>query len=317
MTKFSLALLFLTVLSGQAWSKRVQMVYLGRNYTLIVPDSKQKVPKPLVVLLHGCKQTPAIMLEGTKLEKEALKNDFMILVPEQPYFANTHYCWNWFMGIQQQRIPTNEMGQVVSAIDVVGLQYPINKEKVFVTGMSAGGVMAHNLTACYPNVFAASAIHSGLNYKIAESITESETVLTSHNQKSASYLGQKMYQCARNVPDTNKLSRVLIIHGADDNMVPELHASLISQSQAVWRDFMDDGKKNRSNIGKSSVRRQRYPNGYEAEQTDTQYKDFFERRIMMKGLGHAWGGGKAVSQYFDPNAPSSTQIILDFFGLTK
>lgn len=315
MTKLILTLTLLTVFSFPVMAKRIQFVYMARNFTLSVPDKASNTPRPLVVLLHGCKQSPSIILDGTKLEKDAAKNNFIILAPEQPAFYNSDHCWNWFLDMNQTRMLGNEMGQIIAAIDLVTDKYNIDTNKVFVTGISAGGVMAHNLTACYPDVFAASAIHSGLTFKVAESIPEAQTVLTSYDQKSPVYLGKKIYECSKGT--THKLKKVMIIHGEEDSRVPSLHADLITKSQAVWRDYLDDGKKNNSVAVATKKQHQSFPNGYEVDLTDLQYPGFLERKIMIKGLGHAWGGGKPITVNFDADAPSSNEFILSFFGIIK
>jgi hypothetical protein len=109
----------------------------------------------------------------------------------------------------------------------------------------------------------------------------------------------------------------MIIHGEQDSRVPMLHSDLISDSQAVWRDFSDDGIVNNSVNGSRSIKNIKFTNAYEVEKTETLYPGFTERKLIVKGLGHAWGGGKPVSVNFDPKAPSSNQFILDFFGLLK
>lgn len=316
MFKTTSAILFALLICGQASAKRVNLMHMGRNFVLVIPDKPSKGTKPLVVLLHGCKQNPNLILEGTQLEVEANKNEFFILAPEQPNYYNMDHCWNWFLDYQQKRMMGTEMGQIIAGIESVVKNHPVNADKIFVAGISAGGVMAHNLTACYPDVFAGSAIHSGLTYKVAESATEAQSVLTSYQQKSPEYLGKKMYECARDVKK-KKLSKVLIIHGREDSRVPSLHSELISKTQAVWRDYLDDGKDNNSVRGVVKSETVRFPRSYSVEQTDTQYPGFQERMLMVKGLGHAWGGGKPVSVNFDPKAPSSNQFILNYFDLIK
>lgn len=316
MLKLSFAFALTLLICGQASARRISLVHMGRNFVLVVPDKLTKGPKPLLVLLHGCKQSPSLILEGTQLEVEANKNEFYILAPEQPNYYNMDHCWNWFQDFQQRRIVGSEMGQIIAGIDVISKNHSIDLNKVFVTGISAGGVMAHNLTACYPDVFTGSAIHSGLTYKVAESVREAQSVLTSYEQKSPEYLGKKMFECARDVKK-KKLSKVLIIHGRDDSRVPSLHSELISKSQAVWRDYLDDGKANNSVRGVTRSETMRLPRSYSVEQTDIQYPGFHERMLMVKDLGHAWGGGKPISVNFDPKAPSSNQFILQYFDLIK
>jgi poly(hydroxyalkanoate) depolymerase family esterase len=316
MIKLSLVIVLSFMVCAGASAKRVNLVSMGRNFVVVIPDQLSKGPKPLLVLLHGCKQSPSLILEGTQLEVEANKNGFIILAPEQPNYYNMDHCWNWFLDFQQQRHITTEMGQIISGIDAVSKIHPVDVDKIFVTGISAGGVMAHNLTACYPDVFSGSAIHSGLSFKVAESVNEAQTVLTSYEQKSPEYLGKKMYECSREAKK-KKLSKVLIIHGREDSRVPSLHSELISKSQAVWRDYLDDGKDNNSVRGVVKSETISLPGTYSVEQTDIKYPGFHERMLMIKGLGHAWGGGKPVSVNFDPKAPSSNQFILDYFELIK
>jgi hypothetical protein len=38
---------------------------------------------------------------------------------------------------------------------------------------------------------------------------------------------------------------------------------------------------------------------------------------MIKGLKHAWGGGKPGVEFFDPKAPSSNDTIINFFDLNN
>ncbi|MFP5387351.1 MAG: alpha/beta hydrolase family esterase [Bacteriovoracia bacterium] len=316
MKTLTLIPLLLLFFASSALAKRIKFGHMGRNFVLVLPETSKKASRPLLVLLHGCKQNPSLMLDGTMLEDEASKNNFILLAPEQSEFSNADHCWNWFLSFQQQRNQYHEMGQIISAVKMVMKKNKVDPQRVFVTGISAGGAMTHNLTACYPDVFSASAIHSGLNFKVAETISEAQTVLTSSEQKSPEYLGEKLYECGRNVKG-KKLKKVLILHGTDDARVPSLHAELISQSQGVWRDMEDDGLRNHSARGYKTRKSSMYPNGYSVEKTDTAYQGFVEQVILVKGLGHAWGGGRPLTVNFDPKAPSSSDFILKFFGLKK
>lgn len=318
MKKCILALVILMASTTFAFAKRTRFFHMGRNFLLVTPDRQSPSALPLLVLLHGCKQNPSLIVDGTEIEKEVIKHNFIVLAPEQQVYSNIDHCWNWFLGFQQERSMVNEMGQIISAISSLSEDLRINQNKIFVAGISAGGVMAHSLMTCYPEVFSGAAIHSGLNYKAAESISEAQTVLTSYKQKSPEYLGKKMYDCARPVRgDKHKLKRVIVIHGKRDSRVPSLHSELISRSQKVWRDYIDDGLRNRSVSGRQRPSVQRYPRGYSVEVSETRYSDFIERVLLIENLGHAWGGGKPLSVNFDPEAPSSNDFILDFFSLKK
>lgn len=115
-----------------------------------------------MLLLHGCKQSADIILEGTGLATEAMKRNFFILVPEQSASMNSDRCRNWFYSHEQVRGGFNEMVTLISAIETLSSKYPIDHTRLFVADLSAGGAMAHNLMACYPDYFKGVAIQCGL-----------------------------------------------------------------------------------------------------------------------------------------------------------
>ena len=57
-------------------------------------------------------------------------------------------------------------------MDAVARQHPIDADRVFVTGLSAGGAMANVMLATHPERFAAGAVIAGLPYGAASSVTQ-------------------------------------------------------------------------------------------------------------------------------------------------
>lgn len=287
----------------------------GRMFTLVMPDKASHEKRPLVLLLHGCTQNTNLMLSGTGLEKLAEENNFYLLAPEQSALHNPTKCWNWFLSFNQNRYQMNEMNQIMITLEMILQSHPIDRERVFVTGLSAGGAMTENLMICYPDYFKGAAIHSGLAYKTAENISEAQTVLESRNQKSAEYLGEKAAACApRSLK--RRLKQVMIIQGEDDKKVPLLHADLLNQVHSVWQDYLDDGVRNSSQYYSEENSTRDFPQGYSINKTDRYYKNgFIESTLKIRGLGHAWGGPGRAENHFDSLAPSSSKLILDFFKL--
>ena len=307
-------LIILTSLCTNVFGETVSFYNQGRLFKLIAP-ARNNQKKPLLLLLHGCKQSAESILEGTGLEAEALKRNFFLLVPEQSSMMNNDQCWNWFYSHEQVRGSLNEMTSIISAIEVLGNSYAIDRSKIYAAGISAGGAMAHNLLACYPDYFSGVAIHSGLTFKTAENIFEAQTVLTSTDQKNPEYLGSKAYACGRISVKPRVLKKILVIHGLDDKRVPSLHADLMSSTQEVLTDLLDDQIINHSDSPQVYEQTTNFANGYKAFITDKNYKSFSERKILIKGLQHAWGGGKPISVNFDPAAPSSNSFIFNYFNL--
>ncbi len=283
---------------------------------MVSPDKSSDKPRPLVVLLHGCKQNPDLILRGTYMETEALANNFIVLAPEQSVLNNGDHCWNWFFSFNQERSLASEMGQIMATVDMLKATYNIDKSKIFVAGMSAGGVMAHTMAVCYPDYFKGAAIHSGLAYKIAENLEEAQTVLTIEDQKSPEYLGKMASACARNIGEKSILNRIMIIHGSADPRVNAVHSEIISKTNEVWWDYLDDGRRNSST--KVTTTKSSFAfNSYSVIKTEKHYPyhDMIEQKLIVKDMAHAWGGGRPVSANFDPKAPSSTDAILKFFQL--
>jgi poly(hydroxyalkanoate) depolymerase family esterase len=301
-------------LGSNCFAKEIPFTHQGLTFKLINP-SKSLQKKPLLLLLHGCKQNADMIVTGTGMMDEAMKRQFFLLVPDQSTTMNSDHCWNWFYSDQQIRGGHTEMGTFVSAIESLSRNYPIDRTRIYVAGMSAGGAMAHNLLACYPDYFSGLAVHSGLTFKTAENVFEAQTVITATTQKTPEYLGKKAFQCGHFAGRVNQLKKILIIHGLDDKRVPSLHADLMSSTHEVLSDLLDDAIINHSDSPAALENVQNFENGYKAFITDKKYKSFEERKILIKGMVHAWGAGKPISENFDPKAPSSNAFILNFFNL--
>ncbi len=307
--------ILLMLVTCASFAKTSEMTVAGRRFVVVSPRTKPTVKRPLLLVLHGCKQSPEIILEGTRLDEVAVQKNFYIIAPEQTVFENYDHCWNWFLSYEQGRVPMNQMGQIISAIQLMITTAQVDPSQIYLTGMSAGGVMGHNLASCYPDVFRGAALSAGLAYKIAENLYEASTVLDAHHFKSPNYLGKAAYTCGR-VGMKRRLEKMLLVHGEEDKRVDPFHSRLISDVNQVTMDYYDDGKKNNSaKFIESNV--QRDLRGFGVSIRDRRYQTlkFTERLIMVQGMAHAWGGGKPITENFDPLAPSTNDFILNFFQL--
>jgi poly(hydroxyalkanoate) depolymerase family esterase len=129
-------------------------------------------PEPaLVVVLHGCTQTAASYDVGAGWSTLADRYGFVLLLPQQQPSNNPNKCFNWFLADHIER----EKGEALSIrqmVEAMVRDHGIDRRRVFITGLSAGGAMTCVMLATYPETFAAGAVIAGLPYRTAMNLHE-------------------------------------------------------------------------------------------------------------------------------------------------
>ncbi len=125
----------------------------------------------LVVVLHGCTQTAAAYDLGSGWSRLADELGFALLFPQQQRSNNPNLCFNWFEPGDARR-GAGEVHSIRQMIEAVVTGHGLDRRRVFITGLSAGGAMAAAMLASYPEVFAGGAIIAGLPFGAANTVPE-------------------------------------------------------------------------------------------------------------------------------------------------
>ena len=134
---------------------------------------------PLVVVLHGCTQSAVGYDEGSGWSALADLHGFAVLFPEQQRANNANLCFNWFVP-EDTRRGSGEALSIRQMVEAMVVAHGIDRSRIFVTGLSAGGAMASVMLATYPDVFAGGAIIAGLPYGGAATIPEAFDRMRGH-----------------------------------------------------------------------------------------------------------------------------------------
>ena len=129
---------------------------------------------PLVVVLHGCTQTAMAMQSGG-WDKLADQYGFAVLFPEQQTANNPVRCFNWageYGDLANLTRGQGENGSIIAMVDKEISLHAIDRDRVFVVGLSAGAAFTAVMLATYPDRFAAGSIMAGLPFKCATSVNE-------------------------------------------------------------------------------------------------------------------------------------------------
>ena len=144
-----------------------------RSYRLHVPpQADMGRPLPLVLNLHGSTQNAFLQEIQSGMDSSADKNGYLVAYPNgtrvsvvltpDPVAKQAQYSWNagTCCGLPVTH-HVNDVGFLESVIANVASRTPVDLRRVYVTGMSSGGMMAYAMAAKDSEHIAAIASVSG------------------------------------------------------------------------------------------------------------------------------------------------------------
>jgi polyhydroxybutyrate depolymerase len=251
-----------------------------RNYFVHIPRHMRSEPMPVVIVLHGVITTAGNIAWDSEMSAKSERDSFIVVYP-----SGVGLSWNagdcCGKGAKKQ---VDDVAFIRALILKVRAEFPVDPKKVFVTGISNGGMMAYRLGQEMPELIAAIAPVEG---------------------------------CMRDVdkPATEPLS-VIIFNGTADTVIPYVGGT------GNWYGFKI-ATKPVSDAVKYWVKADRCKEEPEREDCNSSIKDVYTNGAngsevclyTIKGCKHTWPGGKfaKVLHWHDSEAFCATDAMCDFF----
>jgi poly(3-hydroxybutyrate) depolymerase len=296
--------------SWRGYLTTAPLVAPARDYLVYVPAGwSRRKRAPLLVLLHGCRQTPEALASLTRIAHFADARGLLVLLPRQAATANEWGCWTWFEANTERG--AGEAAIVAAQIVQVRRRYRARRERVWVAGMSAGGALAAILGLRHPRIVCGVLVHSGLACGAASSPANAMKVMRQGPDTNVVRVADDAYVAegreARDVP-------LLVIHGDRDDMVSPRNAdALVAQylrfnARARGASVSSDGLPPPFATAREA---EGAKHGFRIDDWSLDTRPIV-RRVVVAGLGHAWSGGDAAYAYADPRGPDALALLAAF-----
>lgn len=295
-----------------AWSGRLAtapFLWPSREYLVYVPRNHGRWKRvPLVVLCHGCRQTPEDIARGTRIAALADERGFIVLLPRQSEDANQWRCWTWFD--PRTADGGGEAAIVAAQMKAVMARFRIDRTRVIAAGMSAGGALAAVMGVRYPGMVKAVAAHSGLPCGAAASPMTAIRVMAGGPDQDVAAIAD---QARRKAPPRSLPVPLLAIHGGKDDVVAPRHATAMvvqylrlnghpaaSGDAGAMTTLPAADREERSTLadGREEIAREWHIDGR-----------LVARYVEIAALGHAWSGGDGALPFNDARPPDATALL--------
>ncbi|MFC2136593.1 carbohydrate-binding protein [Bacteroidota bacterium] len=128
-TLFSTLCLILLLMDSQAQIESIQVGTSTRDMLVYAPPIIEE-NRPLLISMHGMNQDIAYQQNQTKWEDVADENNFVVVYP-----AGINNSWDLY--------GTSDIDFILAIIDEMSSRYSIDRDRVYLSGFSMGGMMTY------------------------------------------------------------------------------------------------------------------------------------------------------------------------------
>ncbi len=131
-----------------------------RGYQLFVPPAYDgSNGLPLLLVLHGRGGTGERMRQLTGFDLRAAEHHFFVVYPDSP-----QRYWNYLHSVPGAPEGADDIAFLQRLIDEIGSNYSVDRQRLYVAGISNGGLMAQRLVCEQNSEFAAFASVAATGY---------------------------------------------------------------------------------------------------------------------------------------------------------
>ncbi|TFW17206.1 PHB depolymerase family esterase [Duganella callida] len=271
------------------------------NYWLYLPNSRAE-NLPLVVMLHGCQQTATQFAQGTRMNLMAEEVGHAVVYPQQLLSSHPQRCWKWYDRDTQHGggdVPT-----IVGIVHRVMTQYPVDRSRIYIAGISAGAGMANIVALNHPHLFAAVGLHSGPVFGAGHNTLGALSVMK--NGAPGMRPDLAVQEILQRHPEFPGMPAILLQGEGDGVVHPINQAQLMRQSLQLNR---------LAGLAKITHK----PRGRGGSRNAHQLHEFYEGRkpilrvVQIEQLEHAWSGGDPALSFNQRAGPDASRMMLEFF----
>lgn len=268
------------------------------SYHLYIPSKRHRGPLPVVVLLHGCRQTPDAISAGTRMNVLAEQEGFIVAYPQQPLRRQVQRCWQWF---DLSAAEGGREAQAVAALlDTLAARQDVREREIYLAGMSAGAAMAAVVALRYPGKAAAVAMHSGVVIGAANTPRAGL-----HAMRHGATAEPACLLEAAGVAPGGPAMPALVIHGLADDAVHPVNGRLLARQFLAYNGLEDRLAATPDPApGEEPGRCREYRFG--------RWSRDLVALVEVEGLDHAWSGGDASYGFHSDIGPDASAMMWDF-----
>lgn len=275
-----------------------------RHYLVHVPPGNfARRPRPLLMVLHGCRQDNRSIEEISGFNRLADQHGFMVAYPFITSYRGMRYenCWGWWFD-REIHAGAGEVEDLWQIIEEIRDRYPVDKRRIHVAGLSSGAAMTVAMMVAHADKIASGVSVAGLPYsERVEAVRH--TYNRSPRNRPVNAIATSM---KRELGKIKRFPSLQIIQSLNDETVDIQSAKNLRDSwgRCFNIDTETPSKVSNGKVGTTRWEHSLYPHEGNKSAIET---------VFLEGPGHGWYGGNP-GEFSYPDAPDISLGIWKFFA---